>query len=369
MKIKVLQENLNTSLQHLQKAIPSKPQLPILSSILIEIKNNQCTLSATDLYFAVRCTVQVDSEDSATFVVPGKQFKEIISSLNPGVLTVTYENTALTITSDKTKTTLSCLSSDDFPKFPQIEGSEFTLPFKHLEMIEKNIIFSASVDQARPVLTAILFEFSPEGLQVVSTDGFRLSTLVLDSSQSFEPETFLIPAKALSEVFRIASKLEVSQVRFIVSQELKQVIFYIEDVEVFVRLIEGAFPPYQKIIPLEFNTEVMFDSEELIEHLRRAHIFAKESSNIVKFVITDELVTITSSSPTYGTYIGELKSVSVSGKQNEIAFNIKYLLDYLSTTKETKHWFGMNESLKPALFKPESLQLLQYVVMPFKINS
>lgn len=369
MKIKVLQENLNTSLQHLQKAIPSKPQLPILTSILIEINNNQCTLSATDLYFAVRCTVQVDTDETFKLVVPGKQFKEIISSLSPGVLTLSYEDSALTIISDKTKTTLSCVSSEDFPKFPQIEGEEFTLPFKHLELMEKNIVFSASVDQARPVLTAILFEFSQEGLKVVSTDGFRLSTLVLDASQSFEPESFLIPAKALSEVFKIASKLEVSQVRFIVSQELKQVIFFIEEVEVFVRLIEGAFPPYQKIIPLEFVTEVVFDSEELIEHLRRAHIFARESSNIVKFIITDELVTINSSSPTYGTYVGELKSVSISGKQNEIAFNIKYLLDYLSTTKDTKHWFGMNESLKPALFKPETLDSLQYVVMPFKINS
>lgn len=369
MKLKVLQENLNTSLNNLQKAIPSKPQLPILSSVLIETKDNGCTISATDLYFGVRSQVQTDIEADGTLVVPGKQFKEIISSLNPGVLEIELIENTLHINSDKTKTSLACQLSDEYPPFPQVEGEEYVLTKDHLENIERYITFSASTDQARPVLTAVLFEFSEDGLKVVSTDGFRLSTLVLDKETQHEPKTFLIPAKALSEVSRIMAKVKASEVRFKVSHELKQILFSVDGVSIFVRLIDGNYPPYGQIIPTDFATEVIFDGAELVENLKRAMIFARESSNIVRFVINKDSVEIHSSSPSFGKYKGILKNVVITGPESEIAFNIKYLVDYLSATKTDKHWFGMSESLKPALFKPESNTDHQYIVMPFKVNT
>lgn len=369
MKLKVLQENLNKSLNNLQKAIPTKPQLPILSSILIEAKDNTCTIAATDLYFGVKSNVKADIETEGRVVVPGKQFKEIISSLNPGVLTLEVVEGSFNISSDKTKTSLACQSSEEYPPFPEIEGDEYKLSSDHLSEIEKNVSFSASTDQARPVLTAILFKFSENGSEVISTDGFRLSILNLDSSNvSSEEKTFLIPAKALSEVYRIMAKLDVNEVQFKISRELKQVFFSMNGVLVFVRLIDGNYPPYEKIIPANFTTEVLFDSEELIDNLKRAMIFARESSNIVRFIIGEKEVEIRSSSPSFGNYKGVLRSVKIKGPASEIAFNIKYLVDYLSATKVDEHWFGMSESLKPAMFKPGSSEKYKYVIMPFKVN-
>jgi len=368
MKLKVLQENLNGMLLHLSKAIPSNPQLPVLSSIMIETENGSCTFSATDLYFGIRCSLNVDSDVDGNIIVPGKQFKEIISSLEPGVLEMLFEDNALSISNSKTNINLSGSNTHEYPPFPQIEGEEYSFPIEYFEKIENNIVFSASADQARPVLTAVLFSFGEDGLTCVSTDGFRLSTLVIDSSKKFDSKTFLIPAKALSEVFKIANKLKAEEVLFKVSEELKQVFFSLNGVEVFVRLIEGEYPPYERIIPSSFETEVIFDTEELLDNLKRAMIFARESSNIVRFEILEDKVIIHSSSPTFGKYKGELHAVKVNGNKNEIAFNIKYLLDYLNATKSEKQWFGMSESLKPAMFKPDKNENQQYVVMPFKVN-
>jgi len=342
MIIKVLQENLNTSLNNLSKAIPSKPQLPILSSILLEAKDNECTISATDLYFGVKAGVQADIQEEGIAVIPGKQFKEIISSLPKGVLTLEFKDNEFNILSEKTKTSLACQSSDEYPPFPKVEGEEFNLSFSQLEKIEKLVSFSASIDQARPVLTAILFKFSEKGFEVITTDGFRLSVLLLDDKKYEEEKTFLIPAKALSEVYRIVSKLKVEIIQFRVSSELKQVFFSIEKVLVFIRLIDGNYPPYEKIIPSDFTTEVIFDSEELLENLKRAVIFAKEASNIVKLSIEENEVKIKSSSPSFGNYEGVLKNVKIKGERKEIAFNIKYLIDYLSAIKQENQWFGMN---------------------------
>lgn len=368
MKLKVLQENLNGMLFHLSKAIPNNPQLPILSSVLIQTENGNCTFSATDLYFGIRCSLNVDSDLDGDIVVPGKQFKEIISSLEPGVLELFFKENSLAISNKKTNINLSGSDTHEYPPFPQVEGEEYVFPIEYLDQIEKNIVFSASSDQARPILTAVLFEFGPDGLKCVSTDGFRLSTLVINDSEKFESKSFLIPAKALSEVFKIANKLKVTEVRFKVSQELKQVFFSLNGVEVFVRLIEGDYPPYEKIIPSSFSTEVIFDTSELLDNLKRAMIFARESSNIVRFEVKEDKVLIHSSSPSFGKYKGELTAVNITGKPNEIAFNIKYLIDYLSATKSDKQWFGMSESLKPALFRPDENQKQQYVVMPFKVN-
>lgn len=369
MKLKVLQENLNGMLIHLSKAIPNNPQLPILSSIMIETENGSCTFSATDLYFGIRCSLNVDSDIDGNIVVPGKQFKEIISSLDPGVLEMIFEENALSISNTKTNINLSGSNTHEYPPFPQIEGDEYEFPLEYFEALEKNIIFSASTDQARPVLTAVLFEFSKEGLKCVSTDGFRLSTMIIDDSQTYEEKRFLIPSKALSEVYKIADKLKTKKILFKVSQELKQVFFSLDGVEVFVRLIEGDFPPYERIIPSSFNTEVFFDTAELLENLKRAMIFARESSNIVRFEVLEDKVLVHSSSPTFGRYEGELQSVKIKGETpKEIAFNIKYLLDYLNATKSEKQWFGMSESLKPAMFRPEDEENHQYVVMPFKVN-
>ncbi|MCB9813476.1 MAG: DNA polymerase III subunit beta [Pseudomonadales bacterium] len=370
MKLKLLQENLNQSLNNLQKAIPNKPQLPILSSILIEAEGNECVISATDLYFGVRSNVKSDIEKSGKIVVPGKQFKEIISSLNPGILTLELLKNSFNILSDKTKTSLSYQVSDEYPPFPLIKGEEFRISADHLEKIEKFVSFSASSDQARPVLTAILFKFSRRGFEVVSTDGFRLSVLLLDESKIYEEEkTFLIPALSLSEVYRIMTKMDEKEVSFKISHELKQIFFSIEGVTIFVRLIDGNYPPYDKIIPQEFNTEIIFDAEELLENLKRAMIFARESSNIVKFIINDKTVEIHSSSPSFGNFKGVLQNAVIKGVQGEIAFNIKYLIDYLTATKATEHWFGMSESLKPALFKPEKNGNYSYIIMPFKVNN
>lgn len=369
MKIKVLQENLNQTLQNLQKAIPSKPQLPILSSILFEIKKTDCIISATDLYFGVKSIIQVDSDEDFSFCVTGKQFKEIISSLSAGVLEMTLDGNTLTVKSGKTKANLACQNSSDYPPFPQVDGQEFVLSTEDLEKIDKAVAFSVSTDMARPVLTSLLFSFNQEQLKVVATDGFRLATLDLKNENQSNEKKLLIPAKSLNEVIRVAQKINAKSIKFKVSEELKQVYFMLDNnVEIFVRLIDGEYPPYERIIPSVFTTEVNFDTEEVLETLKSAMIFAREASNIVKFNFDKEGVTIMASSPSIGNFSSTLTLSSFTGNEANIAFNIKYIFDYLSAIKSKKHWFGMSESLKPAMFKPEEEKDYQYVVMPFKVN-
>lgn len=366
MKQIVLQENFQQALNYLQKAIPSRPSLPILSSVLLEVTEKSCTVAATDLYFGVRAQVPSKIEEPGSVAIPGKQLREIIQSLPAGSITLDQTENNLSIKSSSSKSSLPCQASDEYPPFPQVEGEKFVISKEVLDKIKSFVLKSASLDPTRPILTGCLLDFSATGLTVAGTDGFRLS--VFNFPQQHESAaTLIIPAKVLEEVQRIAESLKVKEITFTVSQELKQVFFSFDEVEVFARLIDGEYPPYQKIIPESFLTEITLQTAELQEQLKRALIFSRES-NIVQLHFSSEEFKVTASSPGSGMFEGSVSGASVSGEEGSIAFNAKYILDYLQNLKDESITVSLKGNQKAAVFKTESLPGYLYLVMPFRIN-
>lgn len=127
MQLSALQENLQQALNYIQKAVPTRPQLPILSSILITVTEDTCTIGATDLYFGVRATVAAEIKKSGTIAVPGKEFREIIFSLPAGNVLLDYVDGTLKITTPSTTFSLQCPESTEYPQFPQVTGEMITL--------------------------------------------------------------------------------------------------------------------------------------------------------------------------------------------------------------------------------------------------
>lgn len=369
MLFTLLQENLQTALSHVQRVIPSKPQLPILSSIQMKIEKDTGTLLGTDLFVGITATLPLSSDTPGELIIPGKQFREVITSLSPGEITLEYTHPTLSITSGKTKASIQCFSNEEYPPFPKIEGGQFSLTREQLKVIEKLVAFSSSSDQTRPILTAVLFDFNEENITTVATDGFRLSVMKLPNSTSQNyTGKLLIPARALIEISRIMDQVSAEEVSLTVSEELKQVLFSLGTVEVFVRLIDGEYPPYEKILPALSSSEVVFDVKELAETIKQALIFARDSSNITHVSLSKEGVKVTAHSPSLGSFERVLELAKPSGDEGELAFNSKYLLDFLSVVDQETVWLGMSDSLKPVLFKVPEYTDFQYVVMPFKVN-
>jgi len=369
MKLKILQENLKNSLGHLQKVIPNKPQITVLASVLIQANDNNIVLSATDLYLGVRTELVAEVEEAGSLIVNGELFKNLINSLNPGKVDIELQDNSLVISQGKTISRLTCQKSDEFPEFPTVSGDAFSITLSNLEKIQNLVAFCASPDQSRPVLTAVLFKFKQDGLEVVATDGFRLSNLVFKDVLSDLEKLVLVPAKALSELNRIAKQVEVKEVDILVSSELKQILFKLSHVKMYVRLIEGDFPPYEKIIPPSFEVQVEFDSDSFLTELKRAAIFSRDVSNIVQLNIEKDRLLISAKSVSLGDYSGEMEVVNETGKTGEIAFNVNYLIDFINATKPEFLEFCMNESLKPALFRDKKTKDYFHIAMPFRVNS
>jgi len=365
MKITVLQENLKNALGSLQKVIPNRPQLPILSSVYLKAEKDSLVLAATDLYLGIKNTIPAKVTKGDTLVVPGDILKNLIFSFSAGEIEIEKKDNSLILKYGNSISSIPYQSAEDYPLFPEISGESYSLSTKLLEKIEKYISFAAAIDQTRPILASLLFSFKKQGLEIVGTDGFRLATLnTTESIKDFE-EDLLIPVKALSEVFRMVSQTEEKQVEFKIARELKQVLFSINGAQIYVRLIEGEYPPYKKIIPPDFEHKFALDWDELNTQVKRAFIFSRDISNIIRFEIGKGRLEIKASSPAHGEYQGEI-SISHQGNPLEIAFNAVYLLDFLATQRASELIFMMNESLKPAAFKIQEEKDYLYIVMPFR---
>ncbi|HEX7017913.1 MAG TPA: DNA polymerase III subunit beta [Patescibacteria group bacterium] len=368
MTISVLQENLHAALQAVYKAVPSNPQLPILSSLCLNVTEQEMTLSATDLYLGITSAVPVKASEEIKKTVPAKVFFDIVHSLPAGKLELDLDESSLTIHSANSDTKIALASADEYPEFPEIQGQSLTFTRQQLEQITEWVAYSASTDQARLVLTSVSFAPRGETLEIVATDGFRLSLYSLKTEHSLT-EPLLLGAKAIIEIVRIAKQLDQEQVEIMYSAADKQAVVKIGSTHIFIRLIEGDYPPYEKIMPATASITAAFEASEFVSQVKRALVVARDVSNIVTLEFTPEEMKILAQSSVSGTYQGTMPVISFTGEPITIAFNASYLLDYISHVKPHNVTLEMTEPLKPAVFKDADKPDLSYLVMPFRTNS
>lgn len=368
MKLTLTQQTLQKALRVVQKSVSTKPQLPILSCILVKASDKTLSLFSTDLYTGVTVEIDAEVETPGEFAVPGKYFTQIISSLNSTTLTIEKKDGNVLILAKDSKTKLVEMDTSEFPEFPQIDPQKNHLPVEEFQQALSRVAFSASSDQTRPILTGVLCKFNKDEIQLIATDGFRLAITQLQAKSEIDQE-MIIPAKALVDILKTAEEESVKTITFSVSEALKQVKFEVGAYTFYIRLLEGEYPPYQKIIPTQIATKVVCNRQDLEEKLQRSLIFNQDNSFITQFTIDKEGVTLFATSPSAGEYTTKLSDTEVKGSEVVIAFNSRYVLDFLKSFQDDFVTLEIVESLRPARFSIDSVKDFQYVVMPFRVTT
>lgn len=372
MKLSFLQENFNLALSNVSRFISTKNQLPVLNNILLSTDNGRLKLSATDLELSVNYWIGAKIEEEGIITIPSKEITEFISYLSPGKIDLSLKNdNLLNLSSPKTESNFTTIPATDYPDFPKLDSStSFQLDYNILSETISQIAFSAALDDIRPVLTSILCQFSNHQLTFVATDGFRLSVkqikLVnpLDLKDN-ELVTFLIPAKSLIEVIKLAKNDK--KITIGLTSDKHQVVFVLDEIEVISRLIEGDYPDYQKIIPESFSTKVFLNKEEFLQAVKIASVFAKESANVIKLNTKTSEIELTANAPQIGQNKINLDA-KVEGEKIEIAFNYKFLLDFLNNCKSQEILLQLNDSLSPASFTDQSDPNFTHIIMPVRLQ-
>jgi len=377
MKLSLLTDNLQKKLLFINHAISPKSQLPILSHVLLETREETLSLSATDLEIGIETTIPAEILEEGSTTIPAKLFSELINNLPQEKISLETNNGSLIITSKKTKSVLQTMKHDDFPTLFEEKGEEiFTIKPDILQKNFHMIVFAASMETTRPALSGVYMKQSDEGIVFVATDGYRLSLKTMNptDASAFVPlsgttadkhEPMLIPARVIREILSLK---EEDDMHLFVSDQNNQVLFSQNNTVLVGRLIEAEFPNYQKIIPTDASARISFDREELQKAVKVCALFARESANIIKLAIKQDRIIVSSKSPSLGENTVEVEA-SLKGEENEIAFNGKYLTDVLANLQEEHLVFEMTGPLNPGVFKIENDNSFLHLIMPIRTQS
>ncbi len=367
MKITLLAENLKNALAFVNHAVSNRSDLPILLHILLEVKNNTLTLSGTDLEIGIRVSLAVEVEEEGAVTVPAKTFSELISSLSQEKIILEAGDSSLTVVTKRTKSTFQIMSADDFPKLFEEKGEKIaTLQSVDLRKDSNMVVFSASTDTTRPALSGILMKKEDGGFLFVATDGYRLSLKhhsVVSEELKIE-NTFIVPSRVFREIQTMKDEGEIA---IYIAKNNNQVIFEKENMLIVGRLIEAQYPEFEKIIPTDHATKTTFEREELLKAVKICSIFAKESANIIKLSLKSDKIVVSSKTPSLGENTAEVEA-RLTGEENEIAFNARYLLDVLSHLENEILTLEMAGPLNPGVFKIEEDPSFLHLIMPIRVQ-
>lgn len=368
MKLQVLQENLSKALVDASRFASIKAQLPVLGNIALSAKKTKLLISSTNLEISIATSIGAKVEEDGDITIPAKTITEAISNLPSGPVALESEKEQLKIKSQNFSLNTLGMNSSDFPSIPTSLDEKDSLVFSKEEFLSalSSVIFATSQDETRPVLTGVLFIFDKDSLVLVATDGFRLSQrkIKLDEQKGkLDIDRLILPKSVLSEITRLSKE----EILFSYKKSDNQVLFGIGDSVVSSRVLEGSFPDFDKIIPKSSNTKILLDKEELLRAVKLASIFARDSANVVKLEVKKGVLSLSSESHTSGSQKGGVDA-KVEGEDIEIAFNYRFLEDYLNSVKGDEVKIEFSGSNAPGVFTDTEDSDYLHLIMPVRIQ-
>lgn len=369
MHVLILKDNLTKALSIVSKGLSLKPQLPILSHLLLKARNNQLEFYSTNLELGIVFTAPAKIEKEGEVAVPGKLLTEFVNSLFTDKIELIASEKNLQVKTNKTKGLLAIGNPADFPPFPETTVVSKKLPFKKIKDAVLRTVFAASSDEGRPILTGVKTVITNGKLLLSATDGYRLSKEEVDLDGATDPMEVILPAQSLMEMVRIAETLDAQVVELSIIENKNQVVFGLPNTKIFTRLIDGEFPNIEKIIPAGFKTRVIIDKDLFHQAIKTTSIFARGSANIIKIKVEKEGLKLSANTPSVGEEEDFIEA-KIDGEESEIAFNFRFLLDLLNNFPGKELVMESQGPLNPGVFKPKSDKpSFLHIIMPVRVQT
>lgn len=333
-----------------------------LQGVLLKGIKNILHFYSSNLSSYLHTSLKVDLEKETEIVIEPKKLIEYINFLPPGKLEIEVKEKQITIVSGKTKGNFPLIAKEDFPLPPKIEEKEQTIKTDFLLKNLPMVLFSASYDETRPVLTGVNF-LTQETLIIVSTDGFRLSLVKV--KKEIDIPSVIIPADFLSEILQFVK--EEKEVKFSYLKKEKMIVFSLDNTEFYSRLIEGDFPPFEKVIPTEKRTTVTIDADDFLRNIKLISVFARDFSNIVILQMAKDGIWIKPKTDA-GDENNAFQEAELEGEEQKVAFNYKFLLDFLNHSKSKKIIIEVLRPDAPVVFKMGESDHFLHIIMPVRIQ-
>jgi DNA polymerase-3 subunit beta len=372
MKTSIERAALLKSLNHVQSVVERRNTIPILSNVLIEARERELKLTATDLDMEIIESLPADVIATGGTTAPAHMLYEIVRKLPDGAqvqLDGGDSDGRLTLRAGRSRFALGCLPREDFPALAAGDmPHRFALPPADLIRLIDRTRFAISTEETRYYLNGIYLHASEQGgkpvLRAVSTDGHRLARveLALPDGAAGIPGV-IIPRKAVVELRKL---LEDASEPVEIALSENKIRFAFDSVVLTSKLIDGTFPDYGRVIPAGNDRVLRVDAKRFQESVDRVSTVATEKSRAVKLALSEGRVTLTVVNPESGTAVEELDA-EFSSQALEIGFNARYLLEITAQIESAEVEFVFADSGSPTLVRDPSDTRALYVLMPMRV--
>ena len=365
MKIVCTQENLNKGLSLVSNIANKSSNLPILNNVLLKADKEGLTLITTDLEIGIKALVRSKIEEQGEFTVDAKLLHNFVSFLPKENIELNLQEDSLEIKSSNQETSIKGLVAEDFPLIPDMEKTNMVeLPVQEFKKGLHQVILAASLDTSRIEINAVNFDFQNNNLVLAATDSYRLAEKKLKLANG-QKTSLIIPLKTLQELSRILNEQAEKKLKIYFNDN--QILFEFDGVELTSRVIDGKYPDYNQIIPAQFKTEAKCEINKLVPAIKSVALFCKQGINDIRLCLDSKkqkIVIATASSHT-GTSVAKVDA-KISGEDNDIVFNYRYLLDGLAQLGSSEVNIKMNNNASPGLLQPVNDDKYIYLVMPIR---
>ena len=367
MKVITQRDELAQKLGVVARAVSTRASVQILSGVLIDASSAEqpVELAATDMELSVRAKLLADVHEPGRVVVPGRLLLDIVRHL-PAQQVVLASGDGpglLTLECGASRYSLHTYDPDDFPRLPEVDhGRTFGVDRDTFLQAAQRVLRAASSDDSRPVLTGVLVEFAGGVLTMAATDSYRMAvrTTPLEGGPP-EDLTAIVPARALSDLVRVAASVEGEGLEIVVEEN--QVLFGTGDVWLGARRIEGQFPEFRRLLPETFEHEVSLPRAEFADVIARVEVLAGRSPLRLAFAPGELTV------PAQTQEVGEGREslpCDFRGEPLEIGFNPAFLREGVESIPGDTVLLKLITPLRPGLLTGGTDDYW-YLIMPIRL--
>jgi DNA polymerase-3 subunit beta len=368
MEIKAKRGDLLAALYWTQSIVERRNTMPILANVLIECQKGTIRVTATDLEVGVRGEVEGEIAKEGTVTVNAKKLYEIIREVpDEQVRLKRLENEWVEIRSGKSVFKIVGMDAREFPQFPKFDDNGLsTTPAPILRGMIERTIFAVSTDETRYSLNGVFVEQGEGGkVRMVATDGHRLAFEEQNLGSLGIKKGVILPRKGVAEVKKALETSDEGVVSIGFQENMGLLIR--DKLELFMRLIDGDFPDYTKVIPKGNPNTAVVEHNELQQALKRVSILSSERYKGIKMEFLDGKIAISANNPDLGEAVEEIEA-DYKGKPITIGFNARYLMDVLAVLSgDGDVNIELKDELSPSIIRKVGKEGYLYVLMPMRL--
>ena len=363
LRITCERDALVRQLSAVSRALSMRSTVQILSGILLDAAEDRLSLAATDMELSLQTSLEATVDEGGKVVIPGRLLVELARLLPDSEVSINHrpEDGVVEIACGSANYKLHTYGVEDFPRLPDPGGAAlYTIDTGALVDTATKVSRSASRDESRPVLTGILVRFETGKIIMAATDAYRLSVKETPLEGEAPELEAIVPARALSELARIAK--DGGQLQLGIHEN--QVVFTVDETVLTTRRIDGQFPNYSQLLPESFEHELVIPRDELLDAVRRVSVMSQRNSPLRLRFAEGEL-TISAQTQDLGES-RESMPVPFSGEPLEIGFNADFLREGIESVEDDELRLKLISPLRPAVIQAAGDDY-SYLVMPIRL--